>query len=200
MNIYLVIAALLASNASGTQLVRVAPGRTVPRHCRLWTNLATKSENVAAWSVAAGAPSITSNDFTDNAGASTCETVTDGSAGTQEGYQTNEFSTTPGTYTVSCEMAAGTASSVIFRLSVAGTGVTGHGSSCTFTSLAATSTRYSCTATMGGSPITSAVWQVRIGNVASVTGSVHVCRCQVVSGSAVGPYVPTFSSAVTACR
>lgn len=158
-------------------------------------NLITNSEDLSQWNVAAGTPARSANDFTDGAGAPTCDTITDDDAASQEGYQSSIFSTTPGTYTFSCELAAGTATSAWFRVAVTGTGVTGHGTNCTFTSLPATATRFSCTATIGGSPISSAVWAVRVGNSASVTGTIHVCRCLINVGISPTAYVPTTSVA-----
>lgn len=196
----ILLAAVLASNSSGKTLVRSQPGTSVPSACRLRTNLITNSENLSAWNVAAGAPTLAADNFADTAGQLTCDTITDTSAAVQDGYDPGTYTTTPGTYTFSCWFAAGTASSLMLRATVTGTGVSGHGTSCTFTAIPGTLTRYSCTATIGGSPITAASWQIRIGDTVGVTGSLRVCQCQVMAGAVPGPYIRTTAVPVTACR
>lgn len=151
-------------------------------------NLATYTEDLGSWNVAAGTPTRTLNDFNDANGNPTCDTVVDDDPANQEGYQTNNFTVLPGTYSFSCVLAAGTADSAYMRIAVTGTATVGHGTACTFSSIPARPTRYSCPATIGGAPITTSVWAIRVGSAVTTTGTLRVCQCQITPGATPATY------------
>lgn len=150
------------------------------------SNWATDNTAAASWT-AVGTPTTTSNTssgpFSRWPNTAEADLIVDDDAGALEGYTAvTSAGTTLTKYTASCFLAPGTTGVTTDKARLAittdGTGSTTCDKTVTAGSLAGGFARYTCTATVTGSP-TFVRGQVLVGNATTDTGSILVSQCQV---------------------
>lgn len=133
----------------------------------------------------------TSGAFSTYAGGAEADTIGDDDAASLEGMESLTAGTATGDYTVSAFLSEGTLTDYTLEISTDGTG----GTTCTGTTLAASTERYWCTATVGGTP-TFVKGRVLVGDAATDTGTIIVSQWQFEPGGLPGrPCVCTTASA-----
>lgn len=156
------------------------------------TNVVLRSEEIdnAAWTDV-GTPAVTANSWDFGFGSAIGETLTDDDAAAIEGRTQTVATTTTGSWTLSCYMQSGSATTATLTVNVTG----GSGSaSCALTGLSTTTQRKSCTVTAGAG-VTALAGQVRVGNANAVTGSIKAGGCQLETGAVATSYIKTEGTA-----
>ena len=144
---------------------------------RAKTNYWLQSLDASAWTDV-GTPIITANTdsgpFVYFAGGAEADTIEDNDALAIEGKSSASAGTTTGTYTVSCYLASGTASTAELAVLTDG----GGGGACLVSGLTAAFARKTCTPT----PITGVPTYIKgslgVGSVVGTTGTIKVAGCQ----------------------